>query len=124
MAIGAVLTCVAALLALAALGVAVHSRPGATRFVYSVCIALSSAILIVAVARLLMWQSPDPAATLPIGLPWVGARFRIDALSAFFLAVINFGAAAASLYALGYGEHEEHPGRVLPFYPAFLARMN
>src|SRR5690606_18514316 len=26
--------------------------------------------------------------------------------------------------ALGYGAHEERPGRVLPFYPAFLAGMN
>ncbi|MBR7552182.1 hypothetical protein KC220_26930, partial [Mycobacterium tuberculosis] len=26
-------------------------------------------------------------------------------------------------YALGYGRHEESPGRVLPFYPAFLAGM-
>ncbi len=124
MAIGAVLSCVAALLALAGLGVVVHSRPGATRFIYSACLALSSVILIVAVVRLLTWPGPDPATTLPLGLPWIGARFRIDALSAFFLAVINFGAAAASLYALGYGEHEEHPGRVLPFYPAFLAGMN
>jgi formate hydrogenlyase subunit 3/multisubunit Na+/H+ antiporter MnhD subunit len=30
----------------------------------------------------------------------------------------------ASLYALGYGRHEEAPERVLPFYPAFLAGMN
>ncbi len=30
----------------------------------------------------------------------------------------------ASLYALGYGEHEKTPDRVLPFYPAFLAGMN
>ena len=124
MAIGAVLTCVAALLALAGLGVIVHNRPGASRIIYSASLALSSVILIVAVVRLLTWPSPDPEATLPVGLPWIGARFRIDALSAFFLAVINFGAAAASLYALGYGEHEEHPGRVLPFYPAFLAGMN
>ncbi len=124
MAIGAVLTCVAALLALAGLGVVVHNRPGASRIIYSASLALSSVILIVAVVRLLTWPSPDPEATLPVGLPWIGARFRIDALSAFFLAVINFGAAAASLYALGYGEHEEHPGRVLPFYPAFLAGMN
>jgi formate hydrogenlyase subunit 3/multisubunit Na+/H+ antiporter MnhD subunit len=40
------------------------------------------------------------------------------------LCVINLGGAAASLYALGYGEHEETPGRVLPFYPAFLAGMS
>jgi len=124
MAIGAVLTCVAALLVLAGLGVVLHNRPSATRIIYSASLGLSSIIFLVAVVRLLTWPSPDPEATLPLGLPWIGARFRIDALSAFFLAVINFGAAAASLYALGYGEHEEHPGRVLPFYPAFLAGMN
>ncbi len=62
--------------------------------------------------------------TLPLGLPWLGAHFRLDALSAFFLAVVDLGAAAASLYALGYGRHEPAPQRVLPFYPAFLAGMN
>ena len=62
--------------------------------------------------------------TLPLGLPWLGAHFRLDALSAFFLAVVNLGAAAASLFALGYGRHEPAPERVLPFYPAFLAGMN
>jgi formate hydrogenlyase subunit 3/multisubunit Na+/H+ antiporter MnhD subunit len=61
---------------------------------------------------------------LPLGLPWLGAHFRIDALAAFFLVVVNLGAAAASLYALGYGRHEAAPHRVLPFYPAFLAGMN
>jgi formate hydrogenlyase subunit 3/multisubunit Na+/H+ antiporter MnhD subunit len=124
MAIGAVLTCVAALLVLAGLGVVLHNRPSATRIIYSASLGLSSIIFLVAVVRLLTWPSPDPEATLPLGLPWIGARFRIDAVSAFFLAVVNFGAAAASLYALGYGEHEEHPERVLPFYPAFLAGMN
>jgi hydrogenase-4 component B len=44
-------------------------------------------------------------------------------LSAFFLAVVDLGAASASLFALGYGEHERTPERVLPFYPAFLAGM-
>ena len=44
--------------------------------------------------------------------------------TSFFQIVINLGAAAASLFALGYGQHEEAPGRVLPFYPAFLAGMN
>ena len=62
--------------------------------------------------------------TLPLGLPWLGAHFRLDALAAFFLVVVNLGGAAASLYALGYGRHEAAPGRVLPFFPAFLAGMN
>jgi len=27
--------------------------------------------------------------TLPIGLPWLGAHFRLDALASFFLVVVN-----------------------------------
>ena len=61
---------------------------------------------------------------LPIGLPWLGAHFRLDALASFFLVVVNLGGAAASLYGLGYGRHEHAPHRVLPFFPAFLAGMN
>src|SRR4029079_5975743 len=64
------------------------------------------------------------ALTLPVGLPWLGAHFRLDALSAFFLVVVNLGGATANLLGLGYGRHEEAPGRVLPFFPAFLAGMN
>ena len=56
-------------------------------------------------------------------MPWLGAHFRLDALSAFFLVVVDLGAFGASLFALGYGEHETAPQRVLPFYPAFLAGM-
>jgi formate hydrogenlyase subunit 3/multisubunit Na+/H+ antiporter MnhD subunit len=64
------------------------------------------------------------ALTLPVGLPWLGAHFRLDALAAFFLVVVNLGGVTASLFGLGYGSHEEAPGRVLPFFPAFLAGMN
>ena len=68
---------------------------------------------------------PSPAVlTLPLGLPWLGAHFNLDALAAVFVFIVNLGGAAASLYALGYGKHEPFPGRVLPFYPAFLAGMN
>src|SRR5690606_14632112 len=63
-------------------------------------------------------------ARLPLGLPWLGAHFRVDALAAFFLAVVNLGGAAASLYGFGYGRHESAQHRVLPFFPAFLAAMN
>jgi formate hydrogenlyase subunit 3/multisubunit Na+/H+ antiporter MnhD subunit len=48
----------------------------------------------------------------------------MDMLAAFFLAVVNLGTAAASVFAIGYGRHEDAPERVLPFYPAFLAGMN
>lgn len=60
---------------------------------------------------------------LPMGLSGLGLHLRIDALSAFFFAVIHLGAAAASLYAIGYGRHEHAPQRILPFYPAFIAGM-
>ncbi|SED66784.1 Formate hydrogenlyase subunit 3/Multisubunit Na+/H+ antiporter, MnhD subunit [Rhizobiales bacterium GAS188] len=110
---------VAALLAVAFLAVIV-ARSG-SRAVYSACLIVSVAALGVALSRI----AQEPAAvTLPIGLPWLGAHFRIDALSAFFLAVVNLGGAAASLYAIGYGQHEPEPGRVLPFFPVFLAGMN
>ena len=54
----------------------------------------------------------------------MATHFRLDVLSAFFLAVVNLAGAAASFYAIGYGAREEHPARILPFYPAFLAGMN
>ena len=70
-------------------------------------------------------SAPTPSSvTLPLGLPWIGAHFRLDPLAAFFLVVVGLGSAGASLYALGYGRHEHEPQRVLPFYPAFLAGMN
>ena len=68
--------------------------------------------------------APAPTVALPIGLPWLGAHFRMDALAAFFLIVVNLGGAASSFYGLGYGTHETAPHRVLPFFPAFLAAMN
>ena len=84
---------------------------------------VSLIILGIAVVQLIAGGS---AATLrlPIGLPWVGANFRLDPLAALFLAVVDLGAAGASLFALGYGRHEQFPARVLPFYPAFLGGMN
>ena len=80
-------------------------------------------MLVVAIDALAFGGRSDPL-VLPLGLPWIGARFHVDALSAFFLIVVNLAAAASSLYALGYGRHEHDPERVLPFFPAFLAGMN
>jgi len=117
------LVCVAGLLATAAAAVALGRSANAHRIVYGASLAASLVILIAALAQLV--AAPAPAAvTLPLGLPWLGAHFRLDALAAFFLAVANLGAAGASLFALGYGRHETAPTRVLPFYPAFLAGMS
>jgi len=113
---------VGCLLGLAILGVAVSRSRYGTSVIYLSALVLSLAASANATGVLLFSQTSS--CELPLGLPWLGAHFRIDALSAFFLFLVNFGGAAASLYAVGYGRHEKSPGRVLPFYPAFLAGMN
>jgi hydrogenase-4 component B len=124
MAVLSVLACAATLLAIACLGVATsRTRLGST-IVYGGCLGASAIAVAVALEKLLADPGSSSIASLPIGLPWLGAHFRIDALAAFFLIVIDLGAAVASLFALGYGKHEHASARVLPFYPAFLAGMH
>jgi formate hydrogenlyase subunit 3/multisubunit Na+/H+ antiporter MnhD subunit len=111
-----------ALLALAAAAAVAARRRQAHTLVYGAALALSCLGLVLALAHFLGRAAPS-SLVLPIGLPWLGAHFRLDAISAFFVALGSLGAAAASVYALGYGRHENAPERVLPFYPAFLAGM-
>src|SRR5262245_13081159 len=118
------LACAAALIASAPIAVALGDTPQARPAVYGICLTASLALLAIALLALLGVSDTTSVATLPLGIPWLGAHFRLDALAAFFLAVVNLGAAAASLFALGYGRHEQAPGRVLPFYPAFLGGMS
>src|SRR5258706_2285822 len=118
------LWCIAALLGTGLAALAMARRDAATTLVYGISLCVTTVALLVAIASLL---APAPVAgtlILPIGLPWLGAHFQLDALAAFFLLVVNLGGATASLYGLGYGRHEEAPERVLPFFPAFLAAMN
>lgn len=115
------LCCVGVLLGLAVAAVAIGRSTLATPVVYGSSLAVSAVALVAAWSGL---AGAPSSVVLPLGLPWLGAQFRVDALSGFFLAVVNLGAAAASLYALGFGRHEHAPGRVLPFYPVFLAAMN
>ena len=116
-----VLLCVAALLGVSVLSIVYRRRSDVSRMVYGLCAGLCALIFLAAVV-------PRGAhfltMALPLGLPSIGMHFRIDALSSFFLAVINVGGAAASIYAIGYGAHEKSPMRVLPFFPAFIAAMN
>ena len=121
---GLALAIVGALLVIVVGAVATAGRPSASVPVYAASLAASLALLAVAGTALAAGTVPGDAVALPLGVPWLGAHFRIDALSAFFLLVINLGGAGASLYGIGYGAHESEPGRVLPFYPAFLAGMN
>jgi len=111
------------LLAASVGAVAAAGRSTATPFVYSIALIASTAAFGAAGWMLVADASTAYVATLPIGLPWLGAHFRLDSLAAAFLVVTNLGSLTASLYGLGYGRHEHTPGRVLPFFPAFLAGM-
>jgi len=117
------LLAVGVMLAASVTAIVLGRSAAANTTIYLIATAASAAVLLYALAHLLSGAAPV-SHTLPLGLPWLGAHFRVDALSAFFLLVVNLGAAGASLFALGYGRHERAPERVLPFYPAFLAGMN
>jgi formate hydrogenlyase subunit 3/multisubunit Na+/H+ antiporter MnhD subunit len=118
------MSCVAGLLALAIVAIVLSRSNRSTFVIYAATLAVCTVALFGAIR----WLTGDTAnatdLTLPIGLPWLGAHFRLDALAGFFLVVVNFGGAVASLYGLGYGRHDPAPHRVLPFFPAFLAGMN
>lgn len=122
MSLATILVAVAVLLGFAGLAVFIGRSSAGRVIVYGGSLVACSVALVAAGSHLLS-AAEAATVTLPLGLPWLGAHFRIDALSAFFLVVIELGGAAASLYALGYGRHETAPERVLPFYPAFLAGM-
>ena len=115
------LTCIVLLLCLAVAGAFAALLASGRRIVYGGALVISAASLLVALFSL---GTAPSVVTLPLGLPWTGAHFRLDPLAAFFLVVVGLGGVGASLYALGYGRHEHEPQRVLPFYPAFLAGLN
>jgi formate hydrogenlyase subunit 3/multisubunit Na+/H+ antiporter MnhD subunit len=116
--------CVAGLLAVAILAVALSRSKTSTSVVYSASLAICVAALSGSLYWLVGGKASASDLTLPIGLPWLGAHFRLDVLASFFLVVVNLGGASASLYGLGYGDHDPAPNRVLPFFPAYLAGMN
>lgn len=110
------------LLALGPLAVAVRqfSRVSATTYALAsgFCVVIGGLGLVG-----LFTRTVDSSLTLPLGLPWIGAHFQLDALSAFFLVILGTGGAIISLYGIGYGRHEHKPMRVLAFYPPFLGAM-
>jgi len=119
--LSAILGATATLLALGVFG-AVRGRP-ASDIVYVGSAAACGVLVLLALA--LLSDNPAPRSmALPFGLPWLEANFRIDALGAWFLLVVNVVGAAAGVYGRGYGPHGEEPRRVLVFFPVFLAAMN
>ncbi|MDC7785720.1 hydrogenase 4 subunit B [Rhodoplanes sp. TEM] len=117
------LWCIAGFLGIGVAATILGGRAIATPLVYGATLLVALGAVLLALTTLLGGAAPSTV-VLPIGLPGIGAHFRLDALSAFFMLVVNLGAAAASLYGIGYGRHEHSPMRVLPFFGPFLAGMN
>ena len=118
------ISCVAGLLGIAVLAIILSRAKTSTTIIYFATTAVSLVALFGSI-RFLVGEAPNASSlVLPVGLPWLGAHFRLDALASFFLVVVNLGGASASLYGLGYGHHDPAPHRVLPFFPAFLAGIN
>src|SRR5713226_6552674 len=124
MAVEVLLWCIVTLLATVPAAVAGAHRTMMSILVYAIALIVSSVALGTVAWVLVTDSGLAQTLRLPIGLPWLGAHFRLDPLAAAFLVVVNLGGATASLYGLGYGRHEPEPGRVLPFFPAFLGSMN
>ena len=123
MAVSVELWCIALLLGCAGFSVVIGRDPRSHLVAYGTSLAVSLVALLAALVHLVAEGGEASVVVLPLGLPWLGAHFRMDALAAFFLVVVNLGGAAACLYGLGYGRHEPAPRRVLPFFSAFLAGM-
>ena len=98
---------VAALLALAPVAIIASASPRASNVIYSASLVATLALCVM--GGISLFAPAVSTVVLPLGLPWLGAHFRIDALTSFFMIVVNLGGAAASLFALGYGRHEETP---------------
>jgi len=116
--------CLGILLALVPVSILLRRFSFVSRLVYVTSFIASTIILVAVFFQLLHQPIVATGLQLPLGIPWLGAHFRLDALSLFFLVVVNLGGAVTSLYGIGYGQHEKVPGRILPFFVAFLAAMN
>jgi formate hydrogenlyase subunit 3/multisubunit Na+/H+ antiporter MnhD subunit len=117
------LTVVAAWLAIGLAGIAV---PRGFRFVAWFLFPLS-ALLALALGALALAALPGGAhaEVLAIGLPGLPFHVRLDALSAFFLAILGLAAAGISIFAGGYFRAGEGtaPGLICLQYHVFLAAM-
>jgi formate hydrogenlyase subunit 3/multisubunit Na+/H+ antiporter MnhD subunit len=119
----AVLVALAAWLLIGAAGAVALRR---TEFVSRVLFPAGGAVGVAmfALALAALFSTPE-VAMLAVGLPTLPFHLRLDALSAFFLAVIGATAAGISAFAAGYFRRGEGtpPGLMCLQYHVFLASM-
>jgi hydrogenase-4 component B len=68
------------LMALALVVIALGTSSRATAVLYGASLAVTLALAIIALLGLLGYGGDVSTITLPLGLPWLGAHFRLDAL--------------------------------------------
>ena len=98
---------VVAALASAAVSVLAVQRPQVVRLAAMPLLGLSGLLALVA-GLVALVADGAVTATLPLGLPWLPWRVRLDALSGFFLAVIGVVTVAVGLYGPAYVRALEH----------------
>jgi hydrogenase-4 component B len=87
-------------------------------------LTILAALVVGAVDLQVLLTGDGLTGSLPIGLPTIGLRLRLDSLSAFFGVVINGGVLAAAVYGLGLDRDKGLTQRVEPLFPIFAAAMN
>src|SRR4029450_12354630 len=90
---------VGALLALAPIAVVLTASPRAINVIYGVSLVVTLVLGVIGLISL--FGLSTSTATLPLGLPWLGAHFRMDALACFFVIVVNLCVWAARPVLLG-----------------------
>ena len=105
-------------LASAALSVFTIRTPWLLRLVVMPLFALAG-LAAMAAGLVTLVQGGVATAELPLGLPWLSSRIRLDALSGFFLCVVGVVSFAVGLYAPGYVRGFEQGRDPLPVLGGF-----
>ena len=108
------------------LGVAGLLRPSSLRFVSRVLFPMGAmGGLLLVLAAVFAIRAEPVSMVLPLGLPDLPFHLRLDALSAFFIALVGAVAFGVSLFSAGYFRHGEGalPGLLCFQYHIFLASM-
>ena len=116
--------CIAAMLLLGIVGMARSWLGRAHEVVHGGMALVCGAAALTVLVRLAGDGTDAETLALPVGLPWLRANLRLDALSAVFLLAVNLVGCLSAVFGWSYARHEAEPGRVLPFFPLFIAGMN
>ncbi|MDE2119395.1 MAG: hydrogenase 4 subunit B [Betaproteobacteria bacterium] len=108
------------------LGLAALVRPGSTRWSAHGVFPLGAVLCaVLAIAGLLGVFGAPQQASLALGASGLVLRWRLDALSGFFLLLIGASSLGSSVFASGYFRDGEGapPGQIACLYHLFLAAM-